>query len=88
MANNIGVTNIKLPRTIGDTIDFDTTDEYSSVTMITGDLDLGAIIFDDDGTMGVCSKFSRDDSQNPIYTIRTSTINTQIDIQKILSQSY
>ena len=88
MANNIGVTTKILPRVIGETIDFDTTDEWSSVTMITGDLDLGAIIFDSDGTMGVCSKFSRDDSQNPIYTIRTSTINTQIDIQKILSQSY
>ena len=88
MANNIGTTNIKLPRIIGGTIDFDTTDEWSFISMITGDLDLGAIIFDGDGTMGVCSKFNRDENQNPIYTIRTSTINTQIDIQKILSQSY
>ena len=88
MANNIGVTTIKLPRVIGSTIQFDTDDEWSSINMITGDLDLGAIIFDSDGTMGVCSEFSRNDEQNPIYTIRTSTINTQIDIQKILSQSY
>ena len=88
MVNNIGVTTIKLPRVIGATVQFDTTDEWSSVNMITGDLDLGAIIFDEDGTMGVCSAFSRNDEQNPIYTIRTSTINTQIDIQQILSQSY
>ena len=88
MANNIGITTKKLPRVIGDTIDFDTTDEWTSVTMITGNLDLGAIIFDDDGTMGVCSAFNRNDEQNPIYTIRTATLNTQIDIQKILSQRY
>lgn len=88
MANNIGVTTLKLPRVIGNTVDFDTTDEWTSVTMVTGELDLGCIIFDEDGTMGVCSAFKRDTNNNPIYTIRTSTLNTQIDIASILSQSY
>lgn len=88
MANNIGVTSLKLPRVIGETVDYDTTNEWTSVTMITGDLDLGCIIFDNDGTMGICSGFRRDDSNNPIYTIRTSTLNTQIDVNNILSQSY
>ena len=88
MANNIGVTTIKLPRVIGETVDFDTTDEWTSVTMITGDLDLGCIVFDDDGTMGICSGFRRDSNNNPIYTIRTSTLNNEIDINNILSQSY
>lgn len=88
MANNIGLTSLTLPRTIGATVDYDTTDEYTSVTMITGELDLGCIIFDDNGTMSVCSAFSRDSNNNPIYTLRTSTLNTQIDIQNILSQSY
>lgn len=88
MANNIGVTTIALPRTIGETVQYDTTDEWTSVTMITGQLDLGCIIFDMHGTMGVCSAFNRDSDDNPIYTIRTSTLNTQIDIQNILSQSY
>ena len=88
MANNIGVTTKKLPRTIGETIDFDTTDEWTSVTMITGELDLGCMVFDGDGTMGVCSGFRRDDNNNPIYTIRTSTLNTEIDIDGILAQSY
>lgn len=88
MANNIGVTSKKLPRVIGDTVDYDTTDEWISVTMITGELDLGCIIFDNDGTMGVCSAFTRDDNDNPIYTIRTTTLNTQIDIQAILGESY
>lgn len=88
MANNIGVTTKKLPRVIGATTDFDTTDEWTSVTMITGELDLGCIVFDNDGTMGICSNFKRDDSNNPIYTIRTSTLNTEIDIQSILAQNY
>lgn len=88
MANNVGITTLALPRTIGSTVDYDTTDEWTSVTMISGDLDLGAIIFDNNGTMGVCSKFSRDINNNPIYTIRTCTLDTQIDVTNILSQSY
>lgn len=88
MANNIGITTESLPRVIGQTMDFDTTGEWSSITMFSGQLDLGAIIFDEKGTMGVCAGFSRDENSNPIYTIRTTTLNTQIDIQSILSQSY
>lgn len=88
MANNIGITTKTLPRVIGQTVEFDTTDEWNSITMFSGQLDLGAIIFDEKGTMGVCSNFTRDENNNPIYTIRTTTLNTQIDIQKILSLSY
>lgn len=88
MSNNIGITTESLPRVIGQTIDFDTTGEWNSITMISGQLDLGAIIFDENGTMGVCSNFSRDDNNNPIYTIRTTTLDTQIDIQTILGKSY
>lgn len=88
MANNVGVTSEKLPRIIGETMDFDTASEWSSITMITGELDLGCFIFDEDGTMGVCSGFSRDENGNPIYTVRTSTLNTEIDVQNTLSQSY
>lgn len=88
MANNIGITSEKLPRTIGETMDFDTTSELSSITMITGEMDLGCLLFDEDGTMGVCSSFKRDESNNPIYTIRTTTLNTEIDVQQILGESY
>lgn len=88
MANNIGITTESLPRTIGQTIDFDTTDEWSSITMFSGQLDLGAIVFDENGTMGVCSEFNRDENNNPIYTIRTTTLDTQIDVQAILSKRY
>lgn len=88
MSNNIGITTETLPRTIGQTVEFDTTGEWNSITMISGQLDLGAIIFDEDGTMGVCSKFIRDENNNPIYTVRTTTLNTQIDVQAILGKSY
>ena len=89
MSNNIGITTETLPRTIGQTVEFDTTGEWNSITMISGQLDLGAIIFDEDGTMGVCSEFTRDDNNNnPLYTIRTTTLNTQIDVQAILGKSY
>lgn len=88
MANNIGITTENLPRVIGQTMDFDTTGEWNSITMLSGQLDLGAILFDEKGTMGVCSSFNRDKNNNPIYTIRTTTLDTQIDIQTILGKSY
>ena len=88
MANNIGVTSLKLPRLIGETVDFDISSEWDSVTMITGDLDLGCMIFDNDGTLGICTNFTRDDNDNPIYTLRTSSLNTEIDIQSMLSKNY
>lgn len=88
MANNIGITTETLPRIIGQTVDFDTTGEWNSITMFSGQLDLGAIIFDETGTMGVCSSFTRDDDNNPIYTVRTTTLDTQIDVQSILGKSY
>lgn len=88
MANNIGITSEKLPRVIGETMDFDTTSELSSITIVTGEMDLGCLIFDEDGTMGVCSGFRRDESNNPIYTVQTTTLNTEIDVQDLLSQSY
>ena len=88
MSNNIGITTEILPRVIGQTIDFDTTGEWNSITMISGQLDLGAIVFDENGTMGVCSNFTRDNNNNPIDTIRTVTLDAQIDIQAILEKSY
>ncbi len=88
MANNVGITSEKLPRVVGETMDFDTNPELSSITMITGEMDLGCLIFDGDGTMGVCSDFRRDEGNNPIYTVQTTTLNTEIDVQDILSQSY
>lgn len=88
MANNIGITTVKLPRTLGETIDFDATDELASITLITGEMDLGCMIFDGDGTLGICTSFTRDESGNPIYTIETKSLNAEVDVQNILSQNY
>lgn len=88
MVNSIGVTTTKLPRIIGQTIDLDTNEEWNSVTMISGQFDLGSIIFDEDGTMGICSSFTTDENNNPIYTVRTCTLDTQIDVQAILGKRY
>lgn len=85
MANNIGTIGTKLSRTIGDTT---TVTDGSLITAVSGFTDVGFIAFDNDGTMGVCTSFTRDESDNPIYTFRTCTLNTEIDTQSILSESY
>lgn len=85
MANNIGVTSTTLSRTIGDTTMIT---DATTVTAITGYVDVGFIVFDNSGTMGVCTLFTRDQQNNPNYVFRTCSLNTEIDIQSILSQSY
>lgn len=60
----------------------------TSITMITGQLDLGAMLFDNNGTMGVCSGFTRNLDDNPICTIRTMTLDAQIDVQAVLGKRY
>lgn len=85
MANNIGTISTKLSRTIGD---MTTVTDGSLITAVSGFTDVGFIAFDNDGTMGVCTSFTRDESDNPIYTFRTCTLNTEIDTQSILSESY
>lgn len=85
MANNIGVTSTTLSRTIGNST---TITDASTVTAITGFVDVGFMVFDNSGTMGVCTSFTRDSQDNPIYVFRTCSLNTEIDIQSILSQSY
>jgi hypothetical protein len=85
MANNIGTISTKLSRTIGDTI---TVTDGSLITAVSGFADVGFMAFDNDGTMGVCTSFTRDESDNPIYIFRTCSLNTEIDTQNILSESY
>lgn len=85
MANNIGTISTKLSRTIGDTT---TVTDGSLITAVSGFADVGFMAFDNDGTMGVCTSFTRDESDNPIYTFRTCTLNTEIDTQNILNGSY
>ena len=85
MANNIGVTSATLSRTIGN---ITTITDPTAVTAITGYVDVGFMVFDNYGTMGICTSFTRDQQDNPNYSFRTCSLNTEIDIQNILSQSY
>ena len=85
--NNIGLINstVKFSRTIGQTINVT---NPSLINSISGSMDVGFIAFDVDGTMAVCTSFTRDQQDNPIYTFKTTSLNTEIDITNILSQSY
>lgn len=85
MANNIGTIGTTLSRTIGGTT---TITNVSEITSMSGYADVGFIGFDNDGTMGVCISFTRDSHDNPIYVFRTCSLNTEIDVNAILSQSY
>lgn len=85
MANNIGTISTTLPRIIGNTI---TVTNASLITAVSGFVDVGFIVFDNDGTMGVCTSFTRDAQDNPTFIFQTRSLNTEIDIQNILSQSY
>lgn len=86
--NNVGTTTYTLPRTIGETMDFDDPLELASIAIISGELSKGFLLFDVDGTMGICSNITLDEEGNPTYQFRTSTLNTEIDVQNILSQNY
>lgn len=85
MANNIGTVSTNLSRVIGDTT---TITDGSAVHAVSGFADVGFIAFDNDGTMGVCTSFTRDESDNPIYAFRTCSLNTEIDVQNILGQEF
>lgn len=85
MSNNIGVTSTTLSRTIGTTT---TINGAGTITALSGYIDVGFMVFDDDGTMGICTSFTRDANEQPVYVFRTCSLNTEIDVQNILSQSY
>lgn len=85
MSNNVGMTSTKLSRTIGETI---TITDGSTFDRISGEVDVGFIAYDDDGTIGVCTSFERDDTGNPTYVLKTVSKDTDVDIQCLLNQSY
>lgn len=85
MTNNIGTTSATLSRTIGNTT---TITDALTVNAVSGFVDVGFIVFDTNGTMGVCTSFTRDEHDNPIYVFRTCSLNTEIDIQSVLNEEY
>lgn len=85
MSNNIGTIGTILSKTIGETT---TVTDSNLLTAMSGFVDVGFIAFDDDGTMGVCTSFTRDISGNATYIFRTCSTNAEIDNEDMLSQSY
>lgn len=88
MVNNIGTTTETLSRTIGNTISVTDPLNTNKISMITGQLDIGVILTDSNGTIGIVISYTTDANNKLVYTIRTTSINTEIDVQEILSESY
>lgn len=88
MANNVGVTTQTFNRTIGGTTSITDPLNQGFITMMAGQLGVGAMIFDGNGTMGICTAFALDENQRYAYSFRTSSLNTEIDIQTLLGRSY
>ena len=82
MANSIGTSINKFSRTIGNTTSIQNP-LNGVITMITGQLDTGALIFDEDGTMASCTEVN-----DTTYYFRTMTLDTQVDIDNILRGQY
>ncbi len=88
MANNIGVTTQTFNRTIGGTTSITDPLNQGLITMMAGQLGVGAMIFDGDGTMGICTAFVLNENQKYDYSFRTSSLNNEVDVQAILGRSY
>lgn len=79
MVNNIGTTTRTLSTTLGATNIFESN---QSITIITGELGLGCLLFDSSGTLGVISTFT---SENDFVV---TTYALSIDVTSILALSY
>ena len=80
MVNNIGRTTKTLNTTLGGTTTFTPSD---NLTILTGTIGTGLLIFDSAGTLGVISTFT--DAQSD-FTVTTYALS--IDVQTILGLSY
>lgn len=79
MVNHVGKTNVILSKNLGDTNQFSSSDD---ITIIAGELGVGLLVFDPEGTLGVISSFT---SGNDFIV---TTYALSIDIQTILSLNY
>lgn len=80
MVNNIAKTTKTLNTNLGQTTSFTPSDD---LTIMTGELGLGLLIFDSAGTIGVISTFTDVQSN---FTVTTYALS--IDISTILGLSY
>ena len=88
MVNNIGTTSTVLPIIIGEIKEFATSESIATIAISSGELGLGFLLFDSDGTMSVCTKITADEEGNPSYTFTTSSISADAVIKNALSESY
>lgn len=79
MVNNVGKTTQILSTNLGETTSFTSKE---NITLLTGELGLGLLVFDSSGTLGAISTFT--DENNFIVT----TLAISIDIQTILNMNY
>lgn len=80
MVNNVGKTTKSLSTTLGTDTTFTQSD---NMTILTGDLGVGCLIFDSIGTVGAVSEYTNNASDYKVKTLALS-----IDIQTILGASY
>lgn len=79
MVNNVGKTNKVLSKNLGETTTFTSKED---ITLLTGELGTGLLVFDSAGTLGAISTFT--DENNFVVT----TYALSIDISAILGLSY
>lgn len=80
MVNNVARTTKTLSTTLGGTVTFTPSD---NLTIMTGELGTGLLIFDSAGTLGVVTTFVDDESN---FTVTTYAIS--IDVQTLLEATY
>lgn len=79
MVNNVGKTTQSLSTQLGEATPFNSTE---SITLLTGEIGKGLLLFDPVGTLGVISDFANETN----FTVITYALS--IDINSILSLSY
>lgn len=80
MVNNVGKTTKILNTTLGGTTSFTPND---NLIILTGEIGIGLLVFDSNGTLGVVSAYTDSESNFVITTYALS-----IDIQGLLNLSY
>lgn len=79
MVNNIGKTTQKLSVELGRTTEFESSED---INIIAGEIGVGFLLFDPDGTIGVISEIKEE------TTLVVTTYALSIDIETILSLTY
>lgn len=79
MVNNVGTTTQELNKNLGETTSFTTSDD---ITIITGTIGKGFLVFDPSGTLGVITDYVDETD----FTVTTHALS--IDINAILSLEY